>query len=331
MDDFSRYFVGAYATSPALVSWDGDKEAEFINALKAELGTIRGLELPFWGEGVHPHDSELFLSLLDPQWQYVMTCLPGNMEGLKANKHFGLASDNEAGRQQALAYYRRASEAVQALNAHFAGNKVICVAVATSPALAAEGVSSSVEALEKSLQIIAAYQWDGAKLVIEHCDSGRAATPPVKGFLSLEEELSVIDRLKSNHGIEMGITINWARSVIEARDASGANEHIKKAVEQGVLSGLMFSGTASDADSDYGQWSDLHLPIAEEPGLNHFEKTSLMTAKNVQSCLVDSQHQQLDYLGLKVLAMPMETAPCARRVGINLDTLRVIDKVIKGL
>lgn len=330
MDDFSNYIVGAYATSPALIAWEPKKETDFILGLRQRLGKIRGLELPFWGDGIHPYDTELFLSLLDPEWEYVLTCLPGNMQKLAENKHFGLASDDESGRQQALNFYKNASETIKSLNQYFGSRRVFAVAIATSPALHVDGVSSSTTALEKSLLALASFDWNGAKLVIEHCDSGRLARKAVKGFLSIEEELVCILNLRKRHSVDVGMTINWGRSVIEVRDEIGANQHILKALHAGVLYGLMFSGTSS-VDSIYGQWSDLHLPIAEDPEIDHFEKSSLMTASHIKSCLIDSNFKQLHYLGVKLLSMPIESSSLERRIGVNFDALKILNRTISEL
>jgi hypothetical protein len=50
-NSLSRYIVGAYATSPNLVTWDEKSELTYFNELK-KLPSIRGLELPFWGESL---------------------------------------------------------------------------------------------------------------------------------------------------------------------------------------------------------------------------------------------------------------------------------------
>ncbi len=327
MDDFSNYIVGAYATSPSLTSTDMDMEARFINSLKEELGIIRGLELPFWGSAVHQHDESTFLSLLEDNWEYAFTCLPGTMDCLKANKHFGIASDNEAGRTEAVQFYRRVSQSVQAINNRFGGKKVISIAMGTSPSLSVEGVNSSSDALVRSLEEIAQFPWDGAQLLIEHCDSGRSPLPAVKGFLSLEEELEALHRVKKNHNIDAGITINWARSAIEHRSVEGPCKHMHQVGEQ--LSGLMFSGTSS-TETSYGTWSDFHMPTAPEDGLDYYEKGSLLTAEQIKSCITSIDVETLLYIGVKVLAMPMESASIKRRVGINKDSLTLLHSIIQG-
>ncbi|MCS5624707.1 MAG: DUF4862 family protein [Candidatus Marinimicrobia bacterium] len=87
----NRYIVGAYATSPNLVTWDENSELTYFNELK-KLPSIRGLELPFWGESLHPFDDEWLLSNLDPKWENVLTCVPGTMRRLDNDPYFGLAS-----------------------------------------------------------------------------------------------------------------------------------------------------------------------------------------------------------------------------------------------
>jgi hypothetical protein len=327
--DFSNFFVGIYATSPTLLKWDSKKEIEYIEAIKKELNPIRGLELPFWGKDIHQYDSKLFLKLLDKSWEYILTCLPGNMKALEENKFFGLASDNEEGRVEAVEYYRKASVIVQKINRYFKSQRVISVAIATSPSLKDKNISSSTSALKKSLLEISKFNWDGAKLVIEHCDSGRASNP-VKGFLDLDEEIEAILEVNKAYNLDIGITINWARSVIECQDKSGALKHIKKVKDNALLKGLMFSGT-SDKESPYGRWSDLHLPVAKENHIEYFEPTSLLNKQSMKDCLISSEYNKLDYLGIKVLAMPIEGASLKRRIGVNNDTLKVLNQAIEEI
>lgn len=327
MDNFENFFVGAYATSPTLFSWDEDKEKEFITSIKDKLN-IRGLELPFWGE-LHEHNEEFFLSLLDPKWEYVLTCLPGTMKALESNPYFGIASDDEKSRLEAIEFYKKANKAVEKLNTYFNGQKVVSVAMASGPSLKSDDVKSSSSSLVKSLNEIASWDWFGAKLVIEHCDSGREANP-VKGFLSINEEIEAILEANENSTKTIGLTINWARSAIETRSEMGPVEHVKKAHENKILSGVMFSGTSPKCES-YGDWSDLHLPVAHEDGIEYFEKDSLMSLENMKNTLKECDINSLSYLGVKVLSMPIEQSSMDRRIGINNDTMKILNKIIKDL
>ena len=97
-NSLSRYIVGAYATSPNLVTWDEKSELTYFNELK-KLPSIRGLELPFWGESLHPFDDQWLLSNLDQNWENVITCVPGTMKSLENNPRFGLASIDDNSRR----------------------------------------------------------------------------------------------------------------------------------------------------------------------------------------------------------------------------------------
>jgi hypothetical protein len=317
MGDFSKYFVGAYATSPTLNNWDIEKEKCFMDSLKNSLGTIQGLELAFWGT-LHEYDEESYLDMLDEKWEYVLTTLPGNMKMLGKNPHFGIASDNESSRLEAVEYYKKANEAVVKINTHFDSKRVLAVTIASAPSLKVIGINSSVNALKKSLKEIAKLDWQGAKLVIEHCDSGRVKDS-VKGFLSLDEEIEAINQVNKECNIAIGITINWARSVLEHKDTKGVLKHLKQVFNAKLLSGLIFSGT-----SDNGRWSDLHLPI------NSSEPTSLLNIDQIKSCIDICDVDSLDYIGIKVLAMPMDEASLERRIAVNKDTLNALHLAIKG-
>lgn len=329
MDDFSKFIVGAYATSPTLLSWNEKKEINFIQAIRTTLNPIYGLELPFYGDSIHLHDETLFLSLLDKNWNYVMTSLPGVMMALENNIHFGLASDNINGRKEAINFYKQATQSIKKINRYFGTNKVHYISLATAPSLKSEGVSSSMNSLEISLEELLSFDWSGAKIVIEHCDSGRIDNP-VKGFLSIEEEIEVIQKINSKYNADIGLSINWARSAIEFRNEDGANKHIKKVLESNMLSGLIFSGTGS-RESEYGKWSDLHMPVAKENYITNYENTSLLSKKNIYNCLIDSNYESLDYIGIKVLAMPISDATLERRIGINRDAMNVINQAIKEI
>ncbi len=327
MDDFKNFFVGAYATSPTLFNWDENKEKEFLTSIKNRLN-IRGIEIPFWGE-LHEHDEEFFLNLLDPKWEYVLTCLPGTMKALESNPHFGIASNDEKSRLEAIAFYKKANKAVEKLNKYFGKQKVISVAMASGPSLKFNNVESSASSLSKSLNEICSWNWFGSKLVIEHCDSGREDNP-VKGFLSIDEEIESVLEVNENVKNSVGLTINWARSAIETRSVVGPIEHVKKAYENKILSGVMFSGTSSNSEL-YGDWSDLHLPVAAENGTEYYEKDSLLSFENMKNTLKECDSNLLSYIGIKVLSMPIEQSSMERRIGINSDTMKILNKVIKDL
>ena len=108
-------------------------------------------------------------------------------------------------------------------------------------------------------------------------------------------------------GSNIGILINWGRSVIEDRNVNGPINHIKYAVQKKVLAGLMFSGTTANDNNLYGAWSDLHMPPAPFGDYQYFEPQSLMTYESIKKSLAECDMNALEFIGLKLLAMPKES------------------------
>ncbi|MCF7825771.1 MAG: DUF4862 family protein [Candidatus Marinimicrobia bacterium] len=319
------YIVGLYATSPTLMSWDEVIEQKYLDAINDSHLPIRGLELPFWGQGLHPFNEDFLLRNIQSDWENVLTCIPGTMKALSADKAFGLSSTNESSRQAAINFYKRALDAVRRLNSHQAKQSVIAVHISSAP----HPEYGSMGMFKESMEELSAWNWEGAKLVIEHCDSGVGSYPYIKGFHPIEAEIEVLLSIVPVR-TELGLVINWARSVIEHRSPQGAILHLGKARESGLLRGLIFSGT-SDKASEYGAWGDMHMPVAKEEGIDHYHPDSLMTKSNMKASLLAAEYQTLDYLGIKVLSMPIESSKLSDRVGINQDTLAILDRAIVEL
>ena len=167
-----------------------------------------------------------------------------------------------------------------------------------------------------SLSTLLQWDWQGARLVIEHCDALVPGQLPAKGFLSLPDEIAAIEATNARHGSDVGIVINWGRSVIETRSAEGALQHIRLARQHGVLAGLMFSG-ASGADTPYGPWQDSHMPPAPAAVDGVGAAGSLMTDAAMQDCLQASGGRRLPILGLKIGIRPREASLVERMAYLN--------------
>jgi hypothetical protein len=317
-----KYFLGAYSTAPATESWDPALQAEYFAQIKT-LPNLAGLELPFTGS-LHAHDDEWLLAQIDPQWDYVFTAMPGVMDNLSKNPEFGIASDVESGRQAALAFYQQAQQAVLKLSGHLQRQAVRFVQLHSSPARLTAS-SSSAKALQASLETMQSWDWQGARLVIEHCDTLVEGQDPAKGFLSLDEEIAAINAVNQAVAGDIGLAINWGRSALETRSIEGPIEHVKKAREARLLLGLMFSGASSE-ESSYGVWKDSHMPPAQAFGGSHYASNSLLTAEQFERCLAASDYKKLGYLGVKIAAKPA-TLSVAERVGFNRDALAILDKL----
>ena len=176
--------VGAYTSSPNLYDWDKSLEKEFFEKFN-EIDNVRGLEIPFWGDSLHPNDDDYFLSLLKPEWEHVITCVPGTVKGLELDPWFGLASLNEKSRNNAIEFLYLACLSTEKLVKHFGKNCVIAVEITSSPKTLPHAIKSDSEKLLESLREICSWDWNGSKLVIEHCDSySEKNKNPQKGFLS---------------------------------------------------------------------------------------------------------------------------------------------------
>ncbi len=311
--------VGAYAASPANAAWKEAEEQAFYDGLKA-MPSVRGLEIPFTG-ALHPHDEAWLLRTVKKNWDFVVTCIPGTMQTLVKDKTFGLASDDAAGRKRAIDFAAKAKDAVGRINAAAGRNAVIAVEVQSAPTQGGEG-KGSAGAFGESLAEIAGWDWQGARIVIEHCDAYRAGHPPIKGFLTLDGELKAIAAANKSARKPIGISINWGRSVLETYKAETAVQHIKQARDAGALSGLMFSG-ASGAQTPYGAWADAHMPHAAAPGLSHAAEGSLLTETEIKASLAAAG--TLDFVGAKIGIRPPE-ATVATRLGLIGDLIKLIDR-----
>jgi len=289
------YFVGAYAASPNTTGWDPELEARYYERLRALPG-IKGLEHPFLGQ-LHPHDDAWFVQHIDANWRFVFTCIPGVMAAMAKNPHVGLASDDAPGREEALAFVRKARDAIAALNAACGRRVVDAIEIHSAPDQSR--ASSSVAALTASLATLVQWDWQGTRLVLEHCDAHVPGQVASKGFLSLADEIAAIETTNTRYGSDVGILVNWGRSVLEARSAEGALQHIALAKQHGLLAGLMFSG-ASGQDTPYGAWRDSHMPPAPAAAGGIGAEGSLLTEAALQACLRASGGRQLPILGLKI-------------------------------
>jgi len=318
-----KYIVGAYATAPSLGN-NNDKSIEhkFYEKLIESIPEIRGLEVPFWGKEIHQFGSDFLLDIIDKNWDNVLSCIPGSMSKLANNPKFGLASDDENGRAEAIAMHKKANQALHKMNEYYERQSVIAVQIATAPSTPVEYVSSSADSLLKSMEEILSWDWEGAKIVIEHCDTAVDNTPFEKGFLTIEDEIKTLIELQGMHNV--GITINWARSAIEGRDTSKPLEHIELALKSNILSGLMFSGV-SDNDNRYGNWKDMHMPFAQSFNTKFYEKKSLLTHENIIKTLKLLNVNDLDYLGVKLLSIPIGGSSLKRRVGVNKDAIKILN------
>lgn len=322
-----KYIVGAYATSPNLSIWNENLEFIYFQLLK-KIPQIRGLEIPFWGNTLHPFDDKWFLNNIKNSWENVITCVPGTMNRLQDDPYFGLASIKSKSRDEAIRFYKKVLGCVKTLKKKFGNRSVIAVQITTSPINELNEKKGMKKMLKESISEILSWDWHGTKILIEHCDAvNKNNIHPKKGFLQIDEEIDVVLQLNSKYDTDFGIMLNWGRSVIEERSVNGIIKHIKKTIENNLLSGLVFSGTTDKNNNLYGAWSDLHMPPPKFKGTKFYEKESLMSYDNIKAALSLCDLGSLDYIGIKLHALP-NNSTIEKRVGINSEAMEIIDHAI---
>ncbi len=279
----TEFVVGAYASLPK----SREEQKQYYDLLETQ-NWVSGTEIPYPGDLADTQTREWLANAIPSNWhKNTITAIPGTMRHINfdPDPEFGLASPSEEGRLRAISFFKDIRQAV----AEFANIRNSCdishIEIHTAPTRIA-----SADAMKKSLDELAQLDWLGAKLVIEHCDRYIDGQNPEKGFLPLEDEIRIAK------DAEIGITINWGRSVLEERSTQAAINHVREARKAGVLQGVMFSGAGPDA-TQYGyEWIDGHLPMAPD------EPASLMTSKEIQETTREAlkDDYSIDYLGAKV-------------------------------
>lgn len=361
-----QYVLGSYATSPNLyalehppLAYDATKEQAFYDGLAANP-LCGALEVQLDDKGaMHCFDEAAFLAeFVPPRWGAVLTCIGGTMANVGASAAFGLASTNVEGRTAALDFAKKAHAAVQRWNARsYDGvdqstvGKMIAVQIHSAPNNTKPGASSSTEAFTESLIEIMSWDWEGARIVVEHCDAPAPASAPhpaSKGFLTIDAEIEAIKAANANADAVLkngavGMAINWARSVLETRDVETPLQHLKAAGDAGCLLGLMFSGcTPEEAPTNpYGMWRDCHMPHAPHAGVTTAAKGSLMTVPRIKQAASTAAAAAGDasvlYYGCKITSLHTglwvgddKTDDTATRIELNAELLKIIDEALRS-
>ena len=300
--------VGAYAAAPHDASDLGDREGAFYRALGA-LPDIDGLEVS-WRGGLHPRGDDWFTSLIAPGWSLVLTDVAHTGTEVAGNPAYGLASSSADGRRRAVADVRMMHDTLRRTNDALGRRAAIAVELHSAPTALAAGGGAATHHFADSLTAIAGWDWDGASLLVEHCDAAVIGRPHQKGYLTLGDEVAAIRA----SGADIGIVVNWGRSAIEHRSADGVVEHIHTAVDAGMLRSLVFSGVSAEAGPYGPGWADAHLPLRG----GHGTPGSLLTDSLVHRALAAAG--PLDWVGAKMGFRPLD-APDDQRLAMIADAV----------
>jgi len=312
-----RHFLicGGYATAP--VQGTRDDEISFYTNLLSSSPSC-GLEIPLFisGKFHKSGDEEIILNALlkagSPS--SILTLVPGTMQSISQNIHFGLASDDTQGRLAAIDFVRKAQDAINRINNALGKKSIIAIEILSAPSRFAEGVTSSVASLTSSLIELSSWNLYDAEILIEHCDQGGLLNDvkPQKGFLSFYEELEAINAANKaiSDGRKIGVCINWARAFLETRDISRPLQLIQSAGD--LLRCLIFSGCSEKpAHEGYGSFVDSHMPWDENA------EGSLLTREDIcKSILAAKNCGKLIVCGVKVTLQPPESTP-EQRAKVN--------------
>ena len=283
----TKYVVGAYPASPAHSNWNPELEHEFFDTLSSD-SRIGSLELPWLGS-IHPHDDAWLIKHFPNELSAVITDIPFVMSRISQSSNYGLASGDKDGRRAAIGDVQKINDAVRKFNDSRQRKVVSALELHTAPRK-----DGYVDSLASSLEEIAAWNWDGASLVIEHCDAWIEGQQPEKGFLTIDQEIEAIRK----SGVDVGIFINWGRSAIELRDADKVAQQIATVRESGLLQGLIFSG-ASAQDGIFGPaWIDAHHPFRKNERHLYGDPLSLLTEAQAEMAI--NAAGTVPWLGIKL-------------------------------
>lgn len=234
---------------------------------------------------------------LEPTHKLVVTLLPGTMSAMGMDPRAGLASNNEEARRMALGSVARCYEAIRRTNDTYGRNVVHAIELHSAPR-----VRGSVANFKSSLEEITSWDWGATEILVEHCDSVKRNQTPSKGFLTIEDEVEAVRATQVHGGTQIGLLINWGRSVIEGRRRYTAVEHIAFARDMEVLRGIIFSGCSDREPSRGGAWADMHLA----PHLNDVDSEySMLDEASIRDALrACGSLSNLSVLGMKITADP---------------------------
>lgn len=322
----NKVVVGAYASAPSISSLDVGENIErefYARLLQSCADGIQGFELPFWGQSFHQYGDRFIYELLNDSLDNTVSTMPGTVKGLSASAHFGLASNDHSGRAAAISMLNSVNNGLSDLNSHFSQQMVSVVQLATAPTVAVTEQRSSVDQLARSLNEILCLDWQGAKLVIEHCDS--MSPHQSKGFMSLQDEIKAIELVGGGEAV--GITINWGRSAIEGKSVQTPLDHLELVKQADLLHGLMFSGVCENSEI-FGSWEDSHAPFAETiRAIGGGANESLLNCEQVIRSLNVISGDTLGYTGFK-FGWPLESMDIESRLKVNIDGINYLQQCV---
>lgn len=273
--------LGAYTVEPT-PDVLAAREREWYELL-AGIDGAAGLEVPY-RDGLHRDGAARLAERLPAGWRVAVTMLPATMITMRGAGEYGLASPDADARARAVRDLDAVRDDIHRLNDATGAATVLGVHLHSAPRAVADAA-----AFTASLTELAGQDWDGAALIVEHCDAVRPDGQVAKGFLPLAAETEIAR--------SVGVTqaINWGRSAIEGRSAEAPAQHIAELAAAGTLGGVMFSGTSATGGALAPAWEDLHHP------LDTVDPTSLLTEYEIDRSVAAWAGSLPSFVGVKVI------------------------------
>jgi len=142
-----------------------------------------------WNGPQTPAELSDVLADLPKSWSITLNDTPATLRETTGNPSFGLASADEPRRHGAVEMLRQMRTSIKSINDRLGRRAVLAVEIHSAPGLEHRIVTPNSSAFKRSLDEAAVLDWDGAALLVEHCDAYIPGQRPAKGFLGLAEEI----------------------------------------------------------------------------------------------------------------------------------------------
>lgn len=308
-----KLIVAGYTAAPA----DPAASALYYDRLLT-IPHAHGLEFAWSGPDT-PDKLAPVIARMPRHWVITLNDVPAVWRACADNPLFGLASPDASGRAAAIAMQRDIATAVKVMNDR-AGRRVVdAVEIHAAPGFDKRVRHPEASALAASLNEVAALDWSGCAVVLEHCDAFSPLHAPAKGFLPLAAEIDVLRELP---GSPVSLGLNWGRSMIEVREPDRVLDHVRVGAASGTLRAFTVSGTAT-ADNRFGAaYLDSHVPFSDTLDPVYAEPTSGMTRARIRDALA-LLPRDLRFLAIKTNWPASHTEPAERAASVvaNFDTL----------
>jgi hypothetical protein len=307
-----KLIIAGYTAAPT----QPQAAAEYYGELM-QLKQADGLEFA-WSGPQTPDLLEPVLSRLPAAWSITLNDIPATWRACTDNPKFGLASPDAAGRESAVRMVGDMRAGIKRINERAGRQVVAALEIHSAPGFDNRVLMPDARAFKQSLEEIAALDWAGCSVMVEHCDAFIDGQKPAKGFLRLDDEIRTLGSLA---GSPVTLSLNWGRSMIELRDADRVLDHVIAASRSGLLRGYTFSGTAG-TDNEYGvAWLDSHLPFANTVNADYQESASGMTTARAAQVL--PYLGDCEFVAIKTNWPSKRTDPLERAASVaaNFDTL----------